>query len=156
MVWCNCDEIHSIFPPLEKNCARGMKLNSYIHLLYEGVPTSYIVKKASILALQHASHGFLVHVCDWFRWVSFIYFWLYYCFLAQCCFFMDTGFIAVVLLKISGRIWIRWTMDPFYLHRLTLIPAWISIDIPCKFWNEITFPFPKFHCCTIEFWGWMY
>ena len=30
----------------------------------------------------------------------------------------------------------------FYLHGLTLIPAWISNYIHYKLWDEITYPFP--------------
>ena len=33
--------------------------------------------------------------------------------------------------------------SPFYLHGLTLIPAWISNHMPCKVWDEITYPIPK-------------
>ena len=33
----------------------------------------------------------------------------------------------------------------FYWHCLTLIPAWISNHMPCKAWDEITYPFPNFN-----------
>ena len=32
---------------------------------------------------------------------------------------------------------------PFYIHGLTLIPAWISNPMPSKVWDEISYPFPK-------------
>ena len=35
---------------------------------------------------------------------------------------------------------------PLYQHGLTLIPAWISYDMPNKVWNEITYPFNKLQC----------
>ena len=35
-------------------------------------------------------------------------------------------------------------LGPFYLHELTLIPAWISIHMPSEVWDELTYPFPKF------------
>ena len=38
----------------------------------------------------------------------------------------------------------------FYLHGLTLIPAWISNYIHYKLWGEITYPFLNFNGCTIE------
>ena len=34
---------------------------------------------------------------------------------------------------------------PFYLHGLTLIPAWISNHMPGKVWDEITYPFLNFN-----------
>ena len=36
----------------------------------------------------------------------------------------------------------------FYQRVLTLIPAWISIHMSCKVWQEITYPFPNFNGCT--------
>ena len=39
---------------------------------------------------------------------------------------------------------------PFYLHGLTLIPAWISNYIHYKVWDEITYPFLNFNGCTVE------
>ena len=44
------------------------------------------------------------------------------------------------------------TRGPFYHHGLTLIPAWISNHMPRKVWAEITYPFPNFNGCTVEFW----
>ena len=38
----------------------------------------------------------------------------------------------------------------FYLHGLTLIPAWISNYIHYKVWDEITYPFLNFNGCTVE------
>ena len=38
----------------------------------------------------------------------------------------------------------------FYLHGLTLIPAWISNHLPRKVWDEITYPFLNFNGCTVE------
>ena len=38
----------------------------------------------------------------------------------------------------------------FYLHGLTLIPAWISNHMPSKVWDEITYPFLNFNGCTVE------
>ena len=42
------------------------------------------------------------------------------------------------------------TCGPFYLHGLTLIPAWISNYMPGKVWGEITYPFLNFNGCTVE------
>ena len=39
---------------------------------------------------------------------------------------------------------------PFYYHGLTLIPAWISNYMPCKVWDEITYPFLNFNGSTVE------
>ena len=39
---------------------------------------------------------------------------------------------------------------PFYQHCWTLIPAWISIYIHCKVWDEIAYPFLNFNGATIE------
>ena len=47
------------------------------------------------------------------------------------------------------------TRCPFYLHGLTLTPAWISYHIHHKMWNEITYPFPNFNGATIELWEWV-
>ena len=38
----------------------------------------------------------------------------------------------------------------FYLHGLTLIPAWISNHMPGKVWGDITYPFLNFNGCTVE------
>ena len=39
----------------------------------------------------------------------------------------------------------------FYLHVLTLIPAWISNYMPSNKWDEITYPFLNFNGATVEF-----
>ena len=39
---------------------------------------------------------------------------------------------------------------PFYLHGLTLIPAWISNYIHYKLWDDITYPFLNFNGATVE------
>ena len=41
-------------------------------------------------------------------------------------------------------------LGPFYHNGLTLTPAWISNHMPRKV--EITYPFPNFNGCTVEFW----
>ena len=41
---------------------------------------------------------------------------------------------------------------PFYQYGLTLILAWISNNIPCNVWDEITCPFPYFNDATFEVW----
>ena len=40
--------------------------------------------------------------------------------------------------------------DPFYLHGLTLIPAWIWNHIHYKVWDEITYLFLNFNGATVE------
>ena len=42
-----------------------------------------------------------------------------------------------------GALW--WLLMPLYKHVLTLIPAWISNDMPSKVLDEITHPFPNFN-----------
>ena len=39
----------------------------------------------------------------------------------------------------------------FNLHKLTLIPAWISNHIHHKVWDEITHPFPNFDVTAVKF-----
>ena len=39
---------------------------------------------------------------------------------------------------------------PFYLHGLTLIPAWISNYIHYKMSDEIIYPFLNFNGATVE------
>ena len=39
---------------------------------------------------------------------------------------------------------------PFYLHGLTLIPAWICNYIHYNVWDEITYPFLNFNGATVE------
>ena len=36
-----------------------------------------------------------------------------------------------------------------------LIPIWISNHVSSKVWDEITYPFPNFNGCAIEFWEWI-
>ena len=43
----------------------------------------------------------------------------------------------------------------FYLHGLTLIPAWINNDIHYKVWDEITYPFLNFNGIAAEVWEWI-
>ena len=38
----------------------------------------------------------------------------------------------------------------FYLHALTVIPAWVSNHIQCKMWDEITYPLPCVNGTTVE------
>ena len=40
--------------------------------------------------------------------------------------------------------------SPFYSHGITLIPAWISNQMPSKVWGEITDPIPTFNSATVE------
>ena len=47
------------------------------------------------------------------------------------------------------------TWHPYFWHRLTLIPAWISNYIHNKVWDKITYPFPNFDFSTIEVWEWI-
>ena len=42
------------------------------------------------------------------------------------------------------------TSGPFYLHGLTLIPAWISNYIHYNVSDEITYPFLNFNGATVE------
>ena len=35
---------------------------------------------------------------------------------------------------------------------LTLIPVWIRNHMPSKVWDEITYPFPNFNGCAVDFW----
>ena len=45
------------------------------------------------------------------------------------------------------------TMDRFYKHGLTLIPARLSNCIHYKVWGEITYPFPNL--CPVRVWKWI-
>ena len=45
--------------------------------------------------------------------------------------------------------------DLLYWHGLILIPAWISNHMPCKVWDEITYPFPNFNGAAVEVWEWI-
>ena len=44
---------------------------------------------------------------------------------------------------------------PFYKHRLTSIPAWISNHMPCKVCDRITYPFTNFKSYMVEVWEWI-
>ena len=44
------------------------------------------------------------------------------------------------------------TRDPFYLHGLTLIPAWIHSYIHYKVWYGFAYPFPNFNGATFGVW----
>ena len=46
-----------------------------------------------------------------------------------------------------GTIWRRHQMQ-FFLHKLVLIPAWISNQIHYKEWDKITYPIPKLQRCN--------
>ena len=41
---------------------------------------------------------------------------------------------------------------PFFYHRLTLIPAWISNNIASKVWDEIAYPSPNVDGAAVEIW----
>ena len=45
--------------------------------------------------------------------------------------------------------------SPFYKHGLPLTPAWISIYIARKVWEEISYPFLNFNGCTVEVYEWI-
>ena len=45
---------------------------------------------------------------------------------------------------------VKGTCSIFYLHGLTLIPAWISNHIQYKVWDEITYSFLNFNGATVE------
>ena len=64
-------------------------------------------------------------------------------------------FVAIVVLGgVISHLSIS-TRGPFYQHRLTLIPTWISNYICYQMRDEISYPFPKFNGCTVEIWKWM-
>ena len=44
---------------------------------------------------------------------------------------------------------------PFSSQGLTLIPTWISNQMPNKVNDEITYIFPNFNCVTVEVWEWI-
>ena len=47
------------------------------------------------------------------------------------------------------------TYDRFYLHGLTLIPAWISNYTHYNVWDEMTYPFLNFKDATVEVSEWI-
>ena len=47
------------------------------------------------------------------------------------------------LLLINKHIWASFI-------NMTLIPAWINNQMYRKVWDEITYAFPNFNCCTVE------
>ena len=51
---------------------------------------------------------------------------------------------------VDAVLYVIW--GPFYLHGLTLIPAWIRNHMPSKMWDEITYPLPNFNGFTVEVW----
>ena len=62
-------------------------------------------------------------------------------------------------MTISGygflHVWLLSPRAPIYRHGLTLIPAWISNHIHYEVCDEITYPFPNIHECTVEVWEWI-
>ena len=63
---------------------------------------------------------------------------------------MGSHGITEIYNKAADVNWCQTTSSPFYLHGLTLIPAWISNYIHYKMWDEITYPFLNFNRCTVE------
>ena len=53
----------------------------------------------------------------------------------------------------KGRLHV--TRGRFDLQGLTFIPTWISKHMPSKVWNEITYAFQNFNCCTFDIWEWV-
>ena len=59
--------------------------------------------------------------------------------------------------RCSGYIWVINNFIPwgvsyiigFVVHGLSLFPAWISNNIPCKVWDEITYPFPNYNDASV-------
>ena len=47
------------------------------------------------------------------------------------------------------------TRSPFHWHGLTLIPAWINNHMHSISWDGITYPFPNFNACAVEFREWI-
>ena len=79
----------------------------------------------------------------WIWIMEIIYWWkgsLYWLYLHMFIFILD-GDSFLLVIDTSG---------PFYLHGLTLIPAWISNYMPSKVWDKITYPFLNFNSCTVE------
>ena len=59
--------------------------------------------------------------------------------------YVDFGSDVVILMN-----------EPFYLHGITLIPAWASNHTPSKVWDEIIYPFLiYFNGCIFEAWEWI-
>ena len=48
----------------------------------------------------------------------------------------------------------RKLMGLFYLHGLTIIPAWINDHVPSEVWDKITYLFPNLNAVTVEVWEW--
>ena len=58
--------------------------------------------------------------------------------------------MADIDVQLTNVNWLGASNGPFYLHGLTLIPAWISNYIQYKLWDEITYPFLNFNGFTVE------
>ena len=43
----------------------------------------------------------------------------------------------------------------FCLHVLTVFAIWVNNQKPDKVWDEITYPFSNFNCCSVEVWEWI-
>ena len=54
----------------------------------------------------------------------------------------------------SSSAWHHGPLLLFYLHGLTLTPAWINDYIHYKVWDGITYPFPNINGSTVEVWEW--
>ena len=88
---------------------------------------------------------------------AFSYFWCHYK-ITYCGFIWVTIMVVSLALRQTG-----WRNSevilndigkiacvPFYLHDLTLIPAWINNYIHYKVWGVITYPLLNFNGCTVE------
>ena len=60
------------------------------------------------------------------------------------------GWLRITRIKRKALVWLNTTGGHFYQHALTLLSTWISIYLPGKVYDEITYPFLNFYDCTVE------
>ena len=110
------------------------------------------------------THWFLITVAEIlqktfskaFSWKKMLIFWLKFHWIHEdSTTKSDKPLHEPMIISFTFHVSISVTRDPFYKHRLTLIPGWISNYIHYKVWGEITFPFPIKRLCSCGSWEWI-
>ena len=133
----------SVTPKLDREATDGVEVNDVrLHSVgqtHSVLFFSYAAAKATwLISACNLSHDLLPQFCCVsMSWDTLHALKSLLCFVVvlQNC-FIHTGASIIVAL------------GPFYLYRLTLIPAWMSNYIYYKIWDDITYPLPNFYGAT--------
>ena len=145
-------------------------INTYTHVpTPHPTPTHPLYSRNCFIIPWYAVKYHFISLCHWNLYVFVIHFGIILSFPFRSCYLCKSNILVQgwLILQLS-LCYIRFDLitqtsmpclisssSPFYRHRWTLIPVWISNYIHHDVWDETTYPFPNFNGSTVEPWEWI-